>query len=176
MMRNGVVGLAFLVGSAVSPAMAQNNPEEYANRAIIDIWNEVERHLRCALYLDNDCEPRLGSWHYDCPGGGSVDWEVTDDSGNLFTGISTFNYRSCALTSGLVIDGEIRGEFNVLKNGETEGTVHISGSGWDATIVDNIVIQNTNKSDGTYTVTCSADPLPNLDCASGPVTYHAPFE
>lgn len=141
--------------------------------------------LQCSL---NDCNnpSGAGSWHGNCPGGGTIDWNVSLSGLRV---VSRFTYAHCDRTvnipvhdymrdpSGanamatrmmavhLVGDGSVTQDVNFGGNGTESGMVMLTGD-YTGTVVSHIQIASSMRAPGGYfSVACTADPIDQEMCA-----------
>jgi hypothetical protein len=128
---------------------------------------------------NNNCTDPTGldNSSINCPEGGTAVWTISLVN---FGGQTKFTYTNCQHTladgTTLMVNGDYTGWFNASGSStDARGLVNITGD-YTGTIEDQTNIVSSVKTSGYFLVQCSADPLPNEDCAPNNlnVQFNAP--
>jgi hypothetical protein len=157
----------------------------WSNNELARAFADWEDEVKCLL---NGCQnpSGTGDWSAQCDAG-QVDWNVSLSG---LRAISTFTYAGCAHTVSvdvvedgttvsrkitLVGTGKLVQDTNFSGDGNEGGTVTVTGD-FTGTVTSRIVLADKQRSGGSFTAACTADPLDGKECApaSAQIAYDFP--
>jgi hypothetical protein len=129
-----------------------------------------------------------GNWSANCPGGGTVNWDITRPCGNTSCVMHSFTYNNCTHTVPvtvhdydtdpnfrnaaitlqqdvtLTVNGVIARNVDGFGDGGESGTVDVSGD-FVGQVESHISIRNRYPDGGEWSVGCSVNPVDQEVCA-----------